>query len=133
MNGLTFRSNQSSINLRISNMKLVIPLSKLSKSIDEVKKICRDSFVDVDTDADAMTLSGEQDDLLDCMIAYNDLDLNAAKQAMTEYGVPFVGARESYTPEIALQKVNDFIIAKGGFKDYDVIFEVLNNAINGIV
>ena len=112
-------------------MKLRIPNEKLTKAYDELIELSHPFSVDLQQTPDAVIIEGDENDIFDFLIAYHDIDMAAAKEDMSAY-VMKNAYRQMLTPEVALQTVNDFILAKGGFEGYDAVFEILNNAIHGI-
>ena len=88
--------------------------------------------VDVDEIDDFINIEGDDDEMKDFMIAYNDLDANAAEDMLKKYSCNKITEKTEYTPELALQKINAHIIKTGKFKDYDLMYEALYNAIHGI-
>lgn len=112
-------------------MTLRIPLKDSIKTYDEMCDIGTHFSVDIDKDANDIVLNGDKDELLDFLTAYHDVDMQAAKESFSKYAIKTV-TKQHYTPESALQKLNEFVMSKGGFDDYDEVFEALNNAIHGL-
>lgn len=111
-------------------MKLLIPNDNLITTYDAMIKIAREFPVDMQQLQEAVELEGSKEDLLDFLTAYHDIDMIAAQNDINQYAVKEF--KKEYTPEIALQKINEFVTSKGGFNDYDIMFEALNNAIHGL-
>lgn len=89
-------------------------------------------MIDAQCDDEYIIIDGDRDDILDFLTAYNDLDIDKAKADFDTYFVEPKQIKKSFTPEDALEKVNEFILSKGGFDDYDQIYIALHNAIHGI-
>ena len=113
-------------------MKIKIPSSKLLMNIDDLTAMSHQFFVILVNQGDCITIEGESDAIQDFLTAYHNLDILAAKEDMEKYDVVASQSATSYTPEFALQKINEFVLSKGGFDGYDQAFEVLNNALSGI-
>lgn len=110
---------------------LRIPLTEVVKAYDEIVDLGKSFSIDIDKDADDVVINGNDNELLDFLIAYHDVDMQAAKETYAKYATKNV--RKSFTPEAALKKVDEFILANGCFEDYDIVYEALHNAIHGIV
>lgn len=115
-------------------MKIKIPCAELIKSVDDVTELSHKFLVDCIKEPNAIIIEADEDAILDFMTAYHDVDMDEAAKSIEKYRInEIVNRKKFYTPEAALQKINEYVLAKGGFEDYDEIFEVLNNAINGMI
>ena len=111
-------------------MKLNIPTEKLTKSYDALVELAHPFDIQVTNENDIVSLEGEEPELLDFLTLYHDIDMNAAQQDINAYATKQY--KKTYSPEFALQRINEFVMSKGGFDDYDAVFEALNNAIHGV-
>lgn len=111
-------------------MKIRIPNSDLIKTHDEVVALANKFNVNATQANDCMHFEGTADDTFSFLTAYHDIDVDAANDDIAKYAI---NNQRICTPETALQKINDFIIAKGGFEGYDEAYEALHNAIHGLM
>lgn len=115
-------------------MKIRIPHKELLKDIDDVIELSHQFLVDCDDTGTALEIEADEDALFDFLIAYHNIDIQSAKETMSKYEVTNnQKSKRSFTPEEALQKINEFIVSKGGFDGYAEMYEALNNAINGMI
>lgn len=111
-------------------MKIRIPNNELIKTHDAVLEIAKQFPVELQSSDDAIIVTANEQDMCDFLTAYNDLDIDAAKNDMDKYADR--RAIATFTPESALQRINDFVLSKGAFEGYDAAFEAIYNAIHGI-
>ena len=106
-------------------MQLRIPNNKLIKTFDALLEIAKPFDISINQNANSVTMTGKEDAMFDFLTAKNDMQTYAIEDMKS--------FKKTYTPELALQKINEFVLSKGGFDDYDIMFEALNNALHGIV
>ena len=114
-------------------MQLRIPDSHIVKAYDTLLDLAKPFAIDLQHDIDDVVIEGDESEIFDFLTAYHDIDVTAAKNDIEKYIVKNSKQfKRSYTPEAALERLNDFVLSKGAFNDYDAVFEALSNAIHGI-